>query len=164
MASTDISNDIPLSGLITPSPTTSSNGTTSSSAAHKKDLTKDDFLKLLTTQLQNQDPLKPMENTDFMAQMAQLTSLEQSNNMLTTMQSMLTQNSDSNKIQALALLGTTVNAAPSSAPAPITGPVTAVKFVNGAAVFTVSGYDISLSDITGVPDPNQASKVNASKH
>jgi flagellar basal-body rod modification protein FlgD len=41
------------------------------------DMTADDFLKLLTVQLQNQDPLKPMEDTAFMAQMAQFTSLQQ---------------------------------------------------------------------------------------
>lgn len=37
----------------------------------------DQFMKLLVTQLQNQDPLNPMEDKDFMAQMAQFSSLEQ---------------------------------------------------------------------------------------
>lgn len=40
-------------------------------------LSSDDFLKLLTVQLQNQDPLKPMEDAQFMGQMAQFASLEQ---------------------------------------------------------------------------------------
>lgn len=42
---------------------------------------KDQFLQLLVTQLQNQDPLNPMEDKDFMAQMAQFSSLEQMMNM-----------------------------------------------------------------------------------
>lgn len=44
-------------------------------------LGKDDFLKLLVTQLQYQDPLNPMDDTDFIAQTAQFTALEQMQNL-----------------------------------------------------------------------------------
>lgn len=43
----------------------------------QKSLGQQDFLKLITVQLANQDPMKPMEDTAFIAQMAQFTSLEQ---------------------------------------------------------------------------------------
>ena len=43
----------------------------------KQTLGQDDFLTLITVQLAHQDPLKPMEDTAFIAQMAQFTSLEQ---------------------------------------------------------------------------------------
>lgn len=54
-------------------------------------LGKDEFIKILMTQLQNQDPLNPMEDKDFIAQMATFSQLEQTMNMASSID-MLVQN------------------------------------------------------------------------
>ncbi len=51
----------------------------------RDELGKDAFLELLTTQLKHQDPLEPMDNTQFISQMAEFSSLEQMNNMNETL-------------------------------------------------------------------------------
>jgi flagellar basal-body rod modification protein FlgD len=68
-------------------------GTAAQTAATTKDksaLGKDEFLKLLTSQLQHQDPTEPMDNSEFVAQLAQFSTLEQMSNTNDTLTKMLT--------------------------------------------------------------------------
>ena len=61
-------------------------GTAQSGAKPSNDMGKDDFLKLLVGQLRHQDPMNPMEDKDFMGQMAQFSQLEQMTNVASTLQ------------------------------------------------------------------------------
>ena len=67
----------------------------------EQELDKDAFLKILITQLQNQDPLNPVESEDFIAQLAQFSTLEQ----ITTLNSSIQEMSEKQEeIRALSLL------------------------------------------------------------
>jgi flagellar basal-body rod modification protein FlgD len=61
-------------------------GTAQANAKPKNEMGKDDFLKLLVGQLRHQDPMNPMEDKDFMGQMAQFSQLEQMTNVASTLQ------------------------------------------------------------------------------
>ena len=121
-----------------------------------KALGKDSFLKLLVTELQYQDPLKPMENTEFVAQMAQFSSLEQMQNM----------NGDMSKLLTLSLMGKTVSGKDVDNQA-VQGTVAGIKFGEGGAIdLTVAipgtgggstQTEVPLANVTVVaPAPAQA--------
>ena len=86
----------------TPTPATAAPKNSSTDAM----LGKDDFLKLLVSQLQNQDPMNPVDDKDFMGQMAQFTSVEQLTNMAQSIDKMNTANQST---QSIALIGKTVS-------------------------------------------------------
>lgn len=70
---------------------TSSTSSTSTAKNSWGSLGAGDFLKLLTTQLQNQDPTAPVDNTQMVAQLAQFSSLSTSNDMSSTLKTISSQ-------------------------------------------------------------------------
>src|SRR5699024_5806741 len=73
--------------------------------APSAELGKDEFIKILMTQLQNQDPLNPMEDKDFISQMATFSSLEQTMNMADAMDRLVKSQSVSPVIQFSHMIG-----------------------------------------------------------
>lgn len=81
----------------------------SSATTTGTDLGKDEFLKLMLAQLQNQDPLNPVDSTAFVTQTAQFTSLEQLQNIYSAVTSLATEVAGYSRVgSASALLGKTV--------------------------------------------------------
>jgi flagellar basal-body rod modification protein FlgD len=107
----------------------------------KNEMGKDDFLKLLVGQLKNQDPMNPMEDKDFMGQMAQFSQLEQITNLATGMQSE----------RAFNMLGRTVTYNDKETGELKTGVVEKVAIQAGKASLTVGGVkDIATDAVTEV--------------
>jgi len=92
--------------------TTTATDAASGAAAMKKatGMNKDDFLKLFIAQMQNQDPLNPMDGTEFVAQLAQLTQVEQAYNTNSNLENLINAQGNSTSIAAVSFLGNTVTA------------------------------------------------------
>jgi flagellar basal-body rod modification protein FlgD len=74
------------------------------------------FLTLLTTQLKNQDPLSPMDSTQFTSQLVQFSQVEQQINTNKKLDSILSQDQVNQTLQAAAFIGSTVEAAGNTMP------------------------------------------------
>jgi flagellar basal-body rod modification protein FlgD len=74
-----------------------------------------EFLQLLTTQLQNQDPLDPMDTNSFTQELVEFSSVEQQVDMNTNMQTLISLQQTSTDVSALQLVGSTVTVSGSSA-------------------------------------------------
>lgn len=121
-----------------------------------KELGKDEFLKLLITQLRYQDPLKPMEDKEFISQMAQFSSLEQMHNLNSSFLGFVSEQTNLNKtisklnssferLQVLPILGKQIDAL--NGEEVISGKVERISFKDGLPKVYVSGKEISIDSI-----------------
>jgi flagellar basal-body rod modification protein FlgD len=110
-----------------------------------------DFLKILTAQLNNQDPLKPVDNQEFVAQIAQFATLEQSRQLNEKIDNMLMVQSST---QSIGLLGKTVDVNVNGAM--VTGRVSAMALDSGQPLLTVtntaglSTEGVTLSQVVNI--------------
>ncbi len=124
------------------------------------ELGKDAFLQLLITQLQNQDPTNPMDDREFISQMAQFSSLEQMQNMTKAMESMLASQQQTQMMNYTTFIGKEVkwheitdkldeNKKPIVAEG--TGIIESLKFVDGDVVFKLAdGKEITPGNISAI--------------
>jgi flagellar basal-body rod modification protein FlgD len=127
---------------ITPSTTTDSTSS-SSSTSSSTSLDFESLLQLLTTELQYQDPLDPVSNTEYVSQMAQMSSLERLNELVTGMDS----------TRAYSMLGKEVTyqtTDTTGATSTASGTVESVITKNGTTYLTVDGTLVELGSVLAV--------------
>lgn len=117
-----------------------------SSADRRTELGQDAFMKLLLTQLKYQDPMEAMDDREFMAQLAQFTSLTELQKLNQAFADMALSQSLTG---ASALIGKSVSALDSSGAA-VTGTVSAALLRDGEVYLRVADKEVSLSTVKEV--------------
>lgn len=131
--------------------TISAVGSTAATLQVNNNLGIQDFLKILLTQITYQDPLKPMDNQQFMAQMAQFTTLQQTQQLNTNIETLINNQSS---LQSVGLIGKTVDV--TTASGNVTGKVTALSLAGTSPLITISTLEgavisgLSLGQIVAV--------------
>jgi flagellar basal-body rod modification protein FlgD len=92
------------------STTTVASNAAGTTAVQKKSLTQEDFLNLLTKQLQYQDPMSPMDNSQMASQMAQLNMVQAMDKMSQSVQNLESAQASVNSLQTVGLIGKKVEA------------------------------------------------------
>jgi flagellar basal-body rod modification protein FlgD len=136
--------------MTTSSVTSGSTGTQLTGATNPTDpynLKPTDFIKMMITQLQNQDPTQPMKNEDLLAQMSQIGQLETSTQLQTSLKSVTLQTQIGS---ASALIGKSVQGLDANGN-PLNGTVNSVK-VSGDSVDLQldSGMSMALTNVTSI--------------
>ncbi|WUR12435.1 flagellar hook capping FlgD N-terminal domain-containing protein [[Empedobacter] haloabium] len=130
---------------------TSSAAIGAGTASQSSNISIQDFLKILTAQLNNQDPLKPVDNEEFVAQIAQFATLEQSRQLNVKIDSLLGVQSS---LQSVGMLGRTVDVNLNGML--VSGRVTALDLSSGSPMMTITTAsnafqnNISLSQVVNI--------------
>jgi flagellar basal-body rod modification protein FlgD len=145
------------------SSTTATNATTAAATVYdptqtqaqlpQQTLGQADFLKLLVAQLSAQDPMNPVSNTDFAAQMAQFSTLQTTQTMQTNMAAVQT---GMTGLEANSLLGKNVNLQTTNGQI-VTGVVSSVQYQSGTPSVVVNGQAYDLSLVTSVSQTQTSS-------
>jgi flagellar basal-body rod modification protein FlgD len=118
-------------------------------SASKKSQTMDSevFMKLLVTQLRNQDPSSPMDTNQMISQQTQLAMMEQVTNQTTTANENF---SLQMRIAAANLVGKQVSYTDATSGKSVTGTASAVSYADSVPTVTVNGKEVALDVISGI--------------
>ena len=113
-----------------------------------QDLNLDTFIQLLVAELQNQDPMSPMSNTEILQQISQIRAIESNTRLTTTLESVLL---GQNVSTASSLLGRTISGLTDGENGEmVTGKVEKVTVADGVAKLSVGGQTISLKNVEAI--------------
>jgi len=124
----------------------SADSSTTASLKKTAGLDKNDFLQLLLTQLQSQDPLNPQDPSAFVAQLAQLTQVEQIYNINTNLQNLLSSQNNITSLSTMSLIGKNITTSD------LSGLVTGVKLDGDTPLLTVNGTDVPITSVLQVKE------------
>ncbi len=120
------------------------------SADPRQALDRNAFLRLLTTELRYQDPLQPVKDQEFIAQLAQFSALEQMENLAKTMTAFSEHQVKAARLaQATALLGREVDLDDGQGGV-LTGRVEAIRLKDGVPWLLVGGHEAALDTVVTV--------------
>ncbi|MBQ7543836.1 MAG: flagellar hook assembly protein FlgD [Synergistaceae bacterium] len=151
MPVTDVTNYTNPADIAQLQTTTSTQSASAVTNATNDTLGKDAFLKLLIAELSNQDPLNPMEDREFISQMATFSSLEQMQNMNKTLEGM----ADSTRFSAVQYIGKAVafTKGEGTEAQQVAAIVNHVWFdPNGQIVLDTTEGEVNLEDVQGVSE------------
>ena len=133
------------------------NPTGTQTAKKNFELKTEDFIKMMVTQLQNQDPMEPAKNQELLAQMSQIGQLQSATSLQESLKGMVSQN----QIGAAAgLIGKSVNGLDANDD-PVTGLVTSVKVEGDRVSLELdNGQTLPLGRVTSIGGQAAATAVN----
>jgi flagellar basal-body rod modification protein FlgD len=111
-----------------------------------QDLNLDTFIQLLVTELQNQDPLNPMDNAEILQQVSQIRAIEANTRLTSTLEAVLL---GQNVSTASSLLGRTISGLDDSS-SPVTGKVDKVSVAQGKATLHIGDKTVSLNNVSEI--------------
>ena len=120
--------------------------TTSTSLKQTTGLDSNDFLQLLLTQLQSQDPLNPQDPSQFVSQLAEITQVEQSYNINSNLQNLLSSQNNITSLSAMSLIGKNITTSD------LSGLVSGVKLDGDTPMLTVNGTDVPITSVLEVKE------------
>ncbi|MCC7210793.1 MAG: hypothetical protein E3K40_09510 [Candidatus Brocadia sp.] len=141
---------------------------TSSTSSISSEISMDNFLTLFVTQLQNQNPLDPTDNSEFMSQLAQFSALEQEQQQTGYLSSMTNIETASLQLDQLTMASTFIGktitySSDSNKDETLTGVVEGVKLEkDGTVSFIIQGESVSISNLIEVSETSTENTLASS--